>query len=488
MPVLVGLLLTLPMAAPGPPSDEVTTSFLRGRALLRHAVEFAGGLEALANPPVLKVTYRGRLANPYQSFRSAEASGADDARMTLVADLTRERALQTFDQHLVGGLSVRFSIGFEDGIVVTASDHAGTYSTSGGGLDAVIGLPARLAPSLILRRAVRNLPSVRQVGRDPDGEEGRRGVIELSWDERTRLRLAVAATGEVERAEVLLPHPVAGENLLVFSYGDYSRRLGIAFPRRVSVTSSAGVQSEWTLDEVADVEWTPIAQVFSGRGLQAVSAPAPSVVRITDALYEVSGLGGGAYRVPVVVRGDHLVVLDAPLNRPTGALVVRLLRDAFPKKPVRFVVVSHFHADHVGGLGPLVEAGATVVASARDRGYLERVAAARSRLFSLTEGTPAGRLTGLWVDEDLALPGEGVEVKVVHVRQPHADAMLVAVVGRGGAVLNGDLYSELSLPNETFCSFRDWLQSSAADAMVLGVHHAPLTASELSAALEEHCP
>jgi glyoxylase-like metal-dependent hydrolase (beta-lactamase superfamily II) len=47
---------------------------------------------------------------------------------------------------------------------------------------------------------------------------------------------------------------------------------------------------------------------------------------------------------------DHLVVFDAPIGDGHSATVLGLLRAKYPNKPVKFLVLTHHHMDHAGGL------------------------------------------------------------------------------------------------------------------------------------------
>ena len=57
----------------------------------------------------------------------------------------------------------------------------------------------------------------------------------------------------------------------------------------------------------------------------------------------------------VVEQRDGLVLVDAGKTRGAGKRIVALLR-AISSKPLKAVIITHWHQDHVLGLGPIVEA------------------------------------------------------------------------------------------------------------------------------------
>jgi glyoxylase-like metal-dependent hydrolase (beta-lactamase superfamily II) len=69
---------------------------------------------------------------------------------------------------------------------------------------------------------------------------------------------------------------------------------------------------------------------------------------------------------------DHVVVIDAAF--PLGAEeALKDIRATVPGKPVKTVVVTHYHADHSFGLGVFAKEGATIIAHANaHRQYLEK--------------------------------------------------------------------------------------------------------------------
>src|SRR3954463_7128851 len=71
-----------------------------------------------------------------------------------------------------------------------------------------------------------------------------------------------------------------------------------------------------------------------------------------------NGFAGG--NVAASVGADGLFIIDDEIEPMTAKLKVALA--ALTKKPVRFVVNTHWHMDHTGGNPAMVAAGAVIVA------------------------------------------------------------------------------------------------------------------------------
>ena len=86
--------------------------------------------------------------------------------------------------------------------------------------------------------------------------------------------------------------------------------------------------------------------------------------------------GGGSHHSLFVVFKDHVVVVEAPLGEERSLAVLAKVAETAPGKPVRYVVPTHYHSDHTGGLRTYIAKGVTVLTTAGNRGFVERLAKA----------------------------------------------------------------------------------------------------------------
>jgi len=71
---------------------------------------------------------------------------------------------------------------------------------------------------------------------------------------------------------------------------------------------------------------------------------------------------------------DHIVVVDTPNNQARGEAVLAKAKEVIPNKPIRYVVTSHHHWDHLGGIRAAIDEGATIVTHQSNEAFLQRVA------------------------------------------------------------------------------------------------------------------
>jgi glyoxylase-like metal-dependent hydrolase (beta-lactamase superfamily II) len=105
--------------------------------------------------------------------------------------------------------------------------------------------------------------------------------------------------------------------------------------------------------------------------------PPPQLVKVKDDLYIVQnqannladliGYGGNA---SVFLTDDGVILIDSKSDREHDDLVAKV--KSLTDKPIKYVVLTHNHADHSGGVPKLKAMGATVLISAADRDNMMR--------------------------------------------------------------------------------------------------------------------
>ena len=201
--------------------------------------------------------------------------------------------------------------------------------------------------------------------------------------------------------------------------------------------------------------------------------PELKAVQVAERVWFVQGgaaLGSPANRnfisnAGFVVTDDGVVVVDA-LGSP--ALAKELLAEVrrVTPQPVRHVILTHYHADHIYGLQALKAAGAGIVAHAAAREYLNSDAAARRLEASRSELAPwidaETRLVQAdrWLDaEETTLVVGGTEIRIRHLGPAHTSEDLAVYVPAAGALFVGDLVFRGRVPFVGQADSRRWIAS-----------------------------
>jgi glyoxylase-like metal-dependent hydrolase (beta-lactamase superfamily II) len=106
------------------------------------------------------------------------------------------------------------------------------------------------------------------------------------------------------------------------------------------------------------------------------SAPAQTTVEVKKLADGVYYLTGGTHHSVAIEQRDHIVLVEAPLNEERSLVLIDKIKELIPNKPIKYVVNSHVHFDHTGGLRTFVDADAIIVTPELDKPYFEKAWAA----------------------------------------------------------------------------------------------------------------
>ena len=194
-------------------------------------------------------------------------------------------------------------------------------------------------------------------------------------------------------------------------------------------------------------------------------------IEVTPRVYYVEGKPGIASsanegynsNAGFVVTSEGVVVIDALGTPALGNALLQAIRSVTPK-PVRRVIVTHYHADHYYGLEPFKRAGAEIWAHASARGLFagdeaKRRLEQRARdLFPWVDEdmplVPADR----WLERDEVFTMGGVRFEVRHFGPAHSPEDLVIAVPGEGVVFAGDIVVAGRIPFVGDADGKLWLE------------------------------
>jgi glyoxylase-like metal-dependent hydrolase (beta-lactamase superfamily II) len=179
---------------------------------------------------------------------------------------------------------------------------------------------------------------------------------------------AVDARSLVTRVATTIANPVLGDTSLVATYADYKDYGGVKFPSKIAVEEGG-----FPLWDLTTTRVTPNAP-FDLPVPAAVASAASPVVRAvsTTVAPGVWLVAGGSHHSAVVEFADYIAVIEAPLNEERSLAVLAEARKLAPGKPVRYVLTTHHHFDHTGGLRTYAAEGATIVTHESNVPYFAR--------------------------------------------------------------------------------------------------------------------
>jgi glyoxylase-like metal-dependent hydrolase (beta-lactamase superfamily II) len=166
-----------------------------------------------------------------------------------------------------------------------------------------------------------------------------------------------------------------------------------------------------------------------------------------------------------VVTDDGVVVVDA-LGSPALAEELLAQIKLVTLQPVRYVIATHYHADHIYGLQTFKAAGAAIWAHAEGREYLNSDTAKKRLEASRTELAPWINADTHLVEADRWLDQSKTQLKVgsydfqiSHAGPAHTPEDLVVFVPQLGVLFAGDLFFKGRIPFVGQADSRLWIAS-----------------------------
>lgn len=493
--VLGGTLVLLVVGSPSlPAQDGALASYRRARQVVDASVEAMGGLTRLRGIDAVLVRHEGVGYWRNQSPSATPPWASTPTSGLLVIDFRGSRLFWDNATAFPGGFNNR------NQLMISPTQGWGSnplerrwFSIPNPSINNNRGLLRRL-PHYFLLDALERSSQLRWLGQGSyDGK--RQDIVAYSASDGQLFTLYFdAGTHLLTKYEQLFTDAEAGDAVLEVIWPSYRPVNGIQVPtgrvlRRVNDDAENVRFTEFAINPtIADSIWQRPPDYVDG-----TSSPPPdtSVVRLADDVYVVKGVGGGSNAL-FVAFNDYVLVVEAYGNDAASRRTMAKIREAVPGKPIRYLVPTHHHDDHTGGVRTFIAEGATIVTTPGNRQFFERMSRGTYTLApDALSGSPRALQLELIENKRRVFSDSAHEVQVIDIGpSPHANEMLVVYLPREKVLVQGDL---LNLPadgriragNLTTRHFADWLAGSGlAVEKIVPIHGPVHTPAELQAALE----
>jgi glyoxylase-like metal-dependent hydrolase (beta-lactamase superfamily II) len=181
----------------------------------------------------------------------------------------------------------------------------------------------------------------------------------------------INAQNDLTSVQTWIDNPVLGDTEVLFTYSDYKDFGGVRFPGRILRVQGDHPVLDLTVSSVT----TNGAADISAPAAANAAAP-PVTVTVEKLAAGVYYLKGGTHHSVAIDQKDHVVVVEGPQNEARSAAVIAKVKETIPNKPIKYLINSHVHFDHSGGVRTYVDEGATIVTHEANKSYYEKAWAA----------------------------------------------------------------------------------------------------------------
>jgi glyoxylase-like metal-dependent hydrolase (beta-lactamase superfamily II) len=268
---------------------------------------------------------------------------------------------------------------------------------------------------------------------------------DVTWD----LVLADWLTVGTTRVATSRRYELNGRTVMEVNLGDITLntpiatdRLGIPGPFLAAARKPAvsGVPYQWVIRR-------QFIGIYLDSDQPSYDPQASPGLRLQELGPGIQHVVGGSHNSLIVEMKDHVIVFDAPVSDWQSTWTISAARGKYVRKPVKYLVLTHHHMDHAGGLRAYADAGATLVTGQGTAAHFRRVLAApftRNPLLSASDltRTPIVEVMGKHVLSD------GQRQVELHVLDPnpHAQGLLIGYIPDAKLGFVTDIWSPGAAP------------------------------------------
>ncbi len=256
---------------------------------------------------------------------------------------------------------------------------------------------------------------------------------------------SISADNLVEKVEAWLDNAVLGDMLVETTYSAYRDFGGFKFPAKIVQKQGGHPVFDLTVTEAkANVALDLTVP-------DAARQAAPTAVQVTSEKIAdgVWYLAGGSHHSVAVEFADHVAVIEAPLNEDRSMAVIAEVKKLLPAKPIRYLINTHHHFDHSGGLRTYVAEGATIVTHQSNKAFYETTFKAPHTLNPDRQWREKKKAKILAIGAKHVMSDSARSVEFHHVQDnPHNTGIIMAWLPKEKLLVEVDVYTPLP-PNAT---------------------------------------
>ena len=267
--------------------------------------------------------------------------------------------------------------------------------------------------------------------------QGTNTIVSFITADQHKVEGTINAQKFVTKTVTWVDNPVLGDMPIVTTFSNYASFGGVEFPTRILQTEGGYP----VLDlEVSDVKSNGAATIDVPANVRGVELP-PVMVKSEKIADGVWFLAGGTHHSVLAEFSDHVVVIEAPLDESRSNAVIAEVHRLVPAKPIKYVVNTHNHFDHLGGVRTFAAEGITIIAPAANVDYYHKAFLLPHTLNpdKLSQSGKQATIEGVQTKRVLTDGTQTVELYVVPLKG-HSDAMIIAYLPKDKLLVEADAY------------------------------------------------
>jgi glyoxylase-like metal-dependent hydrolase (beta-lactamase superfamily II) len=285
-----------------------------------------------------------------------------------------------------------------------------------------------ITPFGFLKAAAANNPTVKA-----ETVGGKKfNVVSAKVENKYTLTGYINEQNMVEKVTTVVDTPVLGDTPVEANYSDYKDFNGLKFPAKMEVKQGGYTVMDLTITDATK-------NVMGGVQQPKVDLNPRQIVDEQLIANGVYYLTGGTHHSVAVEFNDYVLVIESPQDASRGEAVLSEVKKLFINKPIKYLVTTHNHFDHSGGIRPFAAEGATILTYTTNKPYFDKLFAA-PRTLSPDKFSASKKKAAVEAVAEKRVITDGTRtLELYHVASPHTDTMLVAYLPKEKVLVEADL-------------------------------------------------
>jgi glyoxylase-like metal-dependent hydrolase (beta-lactamase superfamily II) len=229
-----------------------------------------------------------------------------------------------------------------------------------------------------------------------------------------------------------------GDAIVETSFANYVDVNGLMLPERITSKTDKYTTSDFQIAKNminADVEDLAAPEA-------AKAATAPTITAMVTAEPVSNGiwyLAGQSHHSVLVEFADYLALIEAPQNEVRVGAVLERVKQLKPDKPLKYVINTHHHFDHSGGIRRAMAEDVTIITHAANVAFYDEIAKRSSILVREQKSPLMAKIEG--VSGKYELKDQTRTVEIYPLPNPHSESMLIVYFPAEQLLVEADLYT-----------------------------------------------
>ena len=284
------------------------------------------------------------------------------------------------------------------------------------------------------------------------GTRGKNKLVSFTAFGKYTLTGTINEQNLVEHVETHIDGGLAGDTLVEGVYSDYKDFGGVKFPMHIVQRQGGFPILELTVGNVepnssAATEFRGNPQRGGGIGgaggggrggeAQGVKIQAE---KIGDGIWF---LNYGSPQSLLVEFKDYLVIIEGPTGDDRSMATIAEAKRMFPNKPIKYLVNTHHHFDHSGGIRTYAAEGIPIITHESHRRYYEQEIFKNAHSLNPDRLAKMPRPLMIETVKDKRVLTDGAMTLELHLAKGnlHAEGLLVAYIPKEKLLIQADMFT-----------------------------------------------